>query len=363
MPNPDAIVLPEVTTVEIRLDPVQTFINSMVLLVRGEELSGMSPWIYETAAKLSADEMRDHELVMIGLHYAVMPNRFWKDVPAYLNHLETSDPLNLRDQLLDFYLNFNNCEEAENKLEATKDSLLADVDFFLEYLRIKFGEEIIFSEIEVSAFELLNDPPKMQEKIATHLRLMWNDYFQSEWDRVKPMLADAVMAFEEIDFSGMDNEEAAKYITGMEIKQDFWHKVNQDASQMIFVPSAHNGPYLGAFQYKNAQGIIFGARLPKDTDVHAPDLSRNEITIRLSALADDIRLNVMKTIAEEGEMRSQEIIDRLELSQSAASRHLKQLSATGYLIERRCSGAKCYSLNKDRVQDTMRAVEAFLLCD
>ena len=54
---------------------------------------------------------------------------------------------------------------------------------------------------------------------------------------------------------------------------------------------------------------------------------------------------------------------RLDLSQSAASRHLKQLSATGYLIERRCSGAKCYSLNRERVQDTMRAVEAFLLCD
>jgi DNA-binding MarR family transcriptional regulator len=62
-------------------------------------------------------------------------------------------------------------------------------------------------------------------------------------------------------------------------------------------------------------------------------------------------------------MRSQEIIEQLGISQSAASRHLNQLSATGYLIERRCSGAKCYSLNQERVQDTMRAVEAFLLCD
>jgi DNA-binding transcriptional ArsR family regulator len=50
----------------------------------------------------------------------------------------------------------------------------------------------------------------------------------------------------------------------------------------------------------------------------------------------------------------------LDLSQSATSRHLKQLSATGYLIERRCEGAKCYALNEDRVDDTMRAISGFL---
>ena len=363
MPNPDAIVIPAVTTVEIRLDPVQTFINSMVLLVQSEELSGMSPWVYETAAKLSAEEMRDHKSVIIGLHYAVMPTRFWKDVPAFLEHLEKSDPVILRDQLLDFYLNFPNCPEAENILEASKESLLENVDFFLAYLRSKFGEDRIIPEVEVNAFELLNDPPKMQEKIATHLRGMWEEYFQAEWDRVKPMLADAVMAFEKIDFSAMDMEEVAKYIVGREVDPHYWQIHNQDASHLIFVPSAHNGPYLGAFHYKNAKGIIFGARLPKDTAIQAPDLSRNEITTRLSALADDIRLNILKTIAKDGEMRSQEIIERLDLSQSAASRHLNQLSATGYLLERRCSGAKCYSLNRERVQDTMRAVEAFLLCD
>ena len=363
MPSPDAIVLPKVTTVEIRLDPAQTFINSMMLLVRGEELSGMNPWVYETAAKLSEKEMQDHELVIIGLYYAVMPQRFWKDVPSYLDNLGKTDPQELRDKVLDFYLNFKNCPEAENKLEANKTSLLADVDFFMEYLSSKFGEELIIPETELAAFELLNDPPRMREKITTHLRSMWDKYYQAEWDRVQPMLTDAVLAFEETDFSQMDKDEAAKYITGMEVSSDFWEKTNQEASQLIFVPSAHNGPYLGYFHYKNAQGIIFGARLPKDTEIHAPDLSRNEITIRLGALADDIRLNILKTIAEEGEMRSQEIIEHLDLSQSAASRHLKQLSATGYLIERRCSGAKCYSLNKDRVQDTMRAVEAFLLCE
>jgi DNA-binding MarR family transcriptional regulator len=59
-------------------------------------------------------------------------------------------------------------------------------------------------------------------------------------------------------------------------------------------------------------------------------------------------------------MRSQEIMRELELSQSATSRHLKQLSATGYLNERRCEGAKCYELNKEKVEDLVGAISSFL---
>lgn len=363
MPNPDNILLPEVTTMEIRLDPVETFINSMVLLVRSEELSGLNSWVYETAAALTPEKMRDQEVVLVGLHYAVLPNRYWKDVPAYLAGMEKIDPEALRDQVLNFYLDFECCEGPDQEMEADQQSLLGDLDFFLAYLRNKFGDESVDPGIEAEAFDLLNDPPRMQSKIVSHLRWMWEEYYREEWDRIKPMLEDAVLAFEEVDFSQMEKEQAANYIIGREIGQEFWERTNPDANQLIFVPSAHNGPYLGGFEYKNAQGIIFGARLPRDTEVDAPDLSRNEITIRLSALADDVRLNILKTIAMHGELRSQEIIERLGLSQSAASRHLKQLSATGYLTERRCSGAKCYTLNKERIQDTMRAVEAFLLCD
>jgi DNA-binding transcriptional ArsR family regulator len=361
MPKPDAVFTPEATTVDIRLDSVQTIIHSMVLMWKSEELSGLNPWIYETVSALTEEQKATHDLVMIGLHYAVIPTRFWEDFPTFLAHLEKSDPLVLRDKILDFYLTFEPCEKTGKLIEGTKDSLLENFEFFLEYLQNRFGEDYVFPETEKKAHQLLKDPGKMQKLITTHLRFLWEEYFQAEWERVKPMLSDAVMAFGEIDFRNMSREEIAKYITEQDLNQEYWDLSSKDVNQLIFVPSAHVGPYLGKFQYKNALGVIFGARLPKDTEIHAPDLSRNEITIRLSALADDVRLHILKLMAEEGELRSQEIMERLQLSQSAASRHLKQLSATGYLTERRCSGAKCYSLNTDKIQDTLRAVEAFLL--
>ncbi len=363
MPKPDAIVMPEVSTVDIRLDSVQTIIQSMVLMGRSEELSGLSSWIYETTNALTPEQKTTHNLVLIGFHYAVLPTRLWKDFPTYLAHLENSDPISLRDKVLDFYISFEPCDGVSKQTDATREMLLAERDFFLDYLRTKFGEDSVDPKIEERAHQLLNDPGKMQQVIVSHLKFMWGEFFQAECERTTPMLTDAVMAFEEIDYRNMSREEIAKYITGKDFNEEKWDLNSKEINQLVFVPSAHIGPYLGRFQYKNALGVVFGARLPEDTKIHAPDLSRNEINIRLSALADDVRLHILKLIAEEGELRSQEIMERLELSQSASSRHLKQLSATGYLIERRCSGAKCYALNGERVQDTLRAVAAFLLCE
>ncbi len=362
MPNPDAIVLPEVNLVEVRLDPVQIIINSMVLLIRSEELSGLNPWIYETVAAIEPEVWERHNLVLDGLHYAVTPTRAWKDFPSYLENLKKADPVSLRDKVLDFYIDFEPCELDGAVLTGTKESLLEDEDFFLEYVTGKFGAELINREVEKKSYALLNNPSEMKELITGHLEFMWDEYYRKEWEHMKPMLEDTVLAFEGTDFSTMEKDEIVKYITGKDATQEFWaHCKENDA--LVFVPSTHNGPYIGKFVFKNTHGVIFAARLPVDTKVDAPDLSRNEITIRLTALADDIRLNILRTIAEQGELKSQEIMDRLELSQSAASRHLKQLSATGYLTERRCSGAKCYSLNADKVQDTLGAVAAFLLCD
>ena len=81
----------------------------------------------------------------------------------------------------------------------------------------------------------------------------------------------------------------------------------------------------------------------------------------LKTMADETRLRILAIIREQGEMCSQELIDRMEISQSSISRHLRQLTATGYLVERRCNGAKCYTLNPERIQATLQALSAYLL--
>jgi DNA-binding transcriptional ArsR family regulator len=241
------------------------------------------------------------------------------------------------------------------------EAVLESADTYLGFLRERFGEEKLDVEMEARAYEYVVDPPAMQELIVSHLRHMWEKYLAAEWERVVPMLQDAVRAFQQLDLGDKSRKEIAELITGQSAENAKWAMALDESDRVLFVPNAHIGPYVGRLCGDPTAWILFGARLPEGASLDAPDLNRNEIVVRLGALADDNRLRILKMIAEAGELRSPEIMERLDLSQSAASRHLKQLSATGYLSERRCNGAKCYQLDPERIESTLQSVSAFLL--
>ena len=70
-------------------------------------------------------------------------------------------------------------------------------------------------------------------------------------------------------------------------------------------------------------------------------------------------MQVLALLVEHGELCAPEIMVKLDLSQSAVSRHLRQISAAGYVSERWHEGSKCYQLNRERVSDTLAALEHF----
>ena len=366
MPAPEQEILlaPSQTGIQVKLEPTQTIFHSLLLLAKTKKLSGFGNWVTETLLSMPAMEKQRHQVVMIGLYYAVQPEGSWPSFPDYVDHLAAMPATELRDKLLYAYFNMPCLSESEKSqevvLEEDIQSVLSSIDSFLAFLGERFSADRFDPSLESQAYAYIVDPPSMQSLIVNHFRSMWDKYLQAEWERVKPMLQDAVAAFEQVDYRPMSRLEAAEFITGQTLGESHMLRQIEQAEQVIFVPSAHVGPYLGGFRYGQTFGVIFGARLPEGTHYYAPDLSRAEILVRLSSLADDNRLRILRLIAEEGEKRSQEIIQRLDLSQSAASRHLKQLSATGYLVERRCEGAKCYALNKERLEDTLRAVLAYL---
>jgi len=238
---------------------------------------------------------------------------------------------------------------------------LGSLNDYLEFLLRTFGPNHTDQEIETRAYAYVVDPPAMKEVILAHLRNMWERYLSPEWKRVLPMLQEVVSAYEEMDFSQMDRYEAIHLITGTPAAEDKWQHLVDKVRQIIFVPTAHVGPYLGRYHSRDTLWILFQARLPKGAEILDTDLSRAEILVRLSALADDTRLKLLKYIAAHGEVHSQELIEALRLSQSAASRQLVTLTGMGYLSERRCDGAKCYSLNPERIEETLRALSQFLL--
>lgn len=363
MPAPvrDLIVSPTTTPVRIELEPALNAIHSLVLVAKTDDLSGLGEWVTRTSAAMTNEEVLRHRLVMIGFFFAVVPRQRWPSFPAYLDHLATMPPLALRDKLLTAYETMPCIDDETVATPVDLDEVLASAGSYLDFLDQRFSPEYIDRELETKAYSYVVDPVAMQTLIVSHLRHMWTNYLADEWENIYSMLSDAVTAFQQVDFVDMDRLAIAEFITDQDLSTDHWRSHLDGNEKLIFIPSAHAGPYLGKYLLGDSLAIVFGARLPEGTHFVAPDLSRAEVLVRLSALADDTRLRILRLVAEDGEQRSQDIMQQLSLSQSAASRHLKQLSATGYLIERRCEGAKCYSLNPDRIESTLNAVSTYLL--
>lgn len=360
MPYQDFTDLPAAPDIRFALEPANNAFESIRLLSKEYEQPGVSGWVEETARLMTQAERETNLLVTMGLHYASLPQPGWSSFPEYLRGLEASDPLVLRDRMMREY-------EAQPLLPGsgtpiTPRQALESADRYLAYLRQHFWPDHVDEALERTAFRYASDPPAMKRLIIEHLSSMWHRYLAAEWERVQPLLLESIRAFQQVDFRGKSLAEAANLVAGRDLPPDKWKETFQAAKRILFVPNAHIGPYVfRACVDKEAPVILFGARLPNNSTVDAPDLSRAEVVMQLGALADETRLRILRLAADRGELRSQEIMEALNLSQPATSRHLSQLAATGYLKERRCDGAKCYSLNIERINDTFQALSNFLL--
>jgi DNA-binding transcriptional ArsR family regulator len=347
----------------VNLEPALNAFGSMLLVAAEEEEPGIHEWVSKTRAKLSSEERARHKLVIIGLHYAVLPQKAGASFEEYLRALDATPPSQLRERLLGAYSTI--CITKDAREEAGKpvdwDRVLSSSKNYVNFLLHRFGDELTDREMETRAYQYVIDPVAMKQLITGHMRWFWENHLQAEWIRTRPMLEASARAFNQIDISGKSRTEIVQLVTGKEVHESKWGHDLLNAKELVFIPNAHFGPYMRAAKINDTLYITFGAHVPEGSDIRVPELDRAEIVSRLSALADETRLNILQMIVEKGEMRSQEIMEAIGLSQPSVSRYLTQLTATGYLQERRENGAKVYVLNRDRIEKTLKAVHAFLL--
>ncbi len=361
-PLPATIEQPARERVDIALDPVRNAIASMMLIVKLDEMPGTHPWVSQTREKLSAGELFTHKLVILGFFYVIQPQREWRTFGEYLKNLERSDPTTLRDKMLSEYEKICiHCDSEEAKKTVDWEQVLGSAETYVEFLLHRFGEDWVDVELETKAYEYVINPPALKELVISHMKWFWEQHLSAEFTRMEPILKASIKAFQEVDYNNMSQLEAARYITGQDLNEESWEMLANEFGQFEYIPNAHIGPYVTKLHCGEKLAIIFGARQPENASVRIPELDRADIVARMSAISDDTRLRILEMIAENGEMRSHEIIDAIGLSQPSVSRYLKQLTVTGYLQERRANGAKAYTLNRNRIEKTLKAVHKYLL--
>src|SRR5919199_2553747 len=139
----------------VSLAPVHNGLNSLALLFGPTDLGEMRfPWVRETRDAMSPEQRETNRLLFSGFRHALFPDEEWHSFPAYVEHLATHDPSELRDAVS----------------RSVRAYILPD------------------QQIDEQVAALLTDPPRLQEVIVTHLRSVWREYLADEWERVEPVL-------------------------------------------------------------------------------------------------------------------------------------------------------------------------------
>jgi DNA-binding transcriptional ArsR family regulator len=356
----DFILAPSTVAVEIRLDEVGTLLNSLKMLSAEDFHSGLHEWISRTAREIGPERLKlNHQLCTAceHLHADIAAESF----PELIQAIKKVQPARVKEYLVEWLREKPNYP-GDELLMSSREAYLDYVYSIVKEMYVAKGEEMDY-EGWGEGWDLFSKPEELLAVLNEHLSFMWENYLKAEWKRVKPMLEEAVDAFTALDYSSMTAYDAIETVTGRNMRgKDFFEDKLERAEKLVFIPNAHLGPYIswGESHAQRTFIFFFGARPPKNAKMKSTALSRSELLVRLNALADETRLKMIELLTQNEEMCAQDFITSLDLSQSSASRHLRQLTASGYLTERRRDVAKCYTLNPERIEDTVRALKEFL---
>ena len=361
----DFLLAPSTVNVRILLNEAGIVITSLKLLNVIQMHSGLGEWVSRTYELLTDDQRRVNHVFadvadFVPQIYTALAQSKNMTFLEFIDALVACDPMDLREGVLHGIREKGDYPGDEYVLSSKE----AFIRHMYEVLSHKIAHEDQFDEaVWALRYEYYQNPQMMVSELSAFLHLMWNNHLKEEWRRTRPMLEEATDAFASLDYSDMTAFDVIETLSGRNMRgNEKFEEILTEVETLIFLPSPHLGPYIGWGPCQDARTLILviGARLPKNATMQSQALSRSELLVRLNALADETRLKILELLTQQEELCAQDFITMLDLSQSSASRHLRQLTASGYVSERRRDVAKCYSLNRDRLDDTIRALKEFL---
>ena len=351
---PFRIATAQPVEVQVALEPVYNTLMSMSLLHIANRVADLDPWLVQTAADMTTEQLHTNRLVFEGLGEALVMEDRPPSFDEYLTTLAEYSPSTLRDQVLTRLMHQEiTTQTAEPAPDATQ--LLADADLFVRHVARVYAADSIDEQLGREVHVLLNDPPSLQRTVVEHLRTLWTTKFQQNWQRNRGVL-ECLIEF--LDKRTWPADTAAAAITAF-LNRDLPASIApqlEGVQRVVFVLSPHAGPLASRFDSATTIWVFVRGRV-EDLPMRTVPIKRVEVLGPLTALADDTRLRILELLARKDNLRAQEIIEQVALSQSNTSRHLKQLVGAGFIVEQKDEGAnKSYRLNPARIAWLGRAL-------
>lgn len=347
-------------------EPVFNALCSLCLLSQ-DHLDRISSWVDVTRQHLTDEERRQadwacHASAFVGLTNTTTAGA--SNLPAWIEQLANTDPSEIRTTNATRLR-----QKALGHLEGTDipsiQDIIADretyVDLVARLCAMNGPEHECDRAEEEAVFDELHDGTAYRDKLVDGISHLWEHYLAGEWPRVEQAIQTSVKAFKSIEIEGETITDQLKFISERETIPEEWVSALNSAREIVFIPSVHIGPFMSLFDYDGTTAYIVGrARIPAGSTIHAAELDRSDLLIRLDALSDDARLRILELAGDRGTITTQEVMDALQLSQSSASRHLSQLTATGLLTVDASERTKRYRPNGARVDQVFSGLKDLL---
>lgn len=189
---------------------------------------------------------------------------------------------------------------------------------------------------------LVRDAEGFKRRLLALVERFWDAVYAQEFEENRALMERSV-AYHQAQIYSPNFEDSFFGITGR-LMPERLTELLPSVQRVTFVPSCYVGPYVAYSHHRQDLVLFYNCRatpapgVGDGTTIYPP----------LKALADETRLQILGLLRGR-ELYAQEIVDQLDISQPAVSRHLNLMATAGILKIRREGNAKYYSVDGERL--------------
>lgn len=212
---------------------------------------------------------------------------------------------------------------------------------------------------------LVRDPEQLKARTINMYKGVWDHVYREERAQQQSTLDNAAEVGSHVFDQGFP--QAYVSLTGQRVPSVLEHPP-ASITRVVFCPSAHLGNFVSYIAYEPDLVVYYsapnllsrnapGMNGPRTGQIESslPDLEHADLLETARALGDPTRLRIVDLLLD-GELYAQEIVSRLGVAQSAASRHLSQLERAGIVSVTARRGSKYYAVNPEKLEALAAAI-------
>ena len=216
-----------------------------------------------------------------------------------------------------------------------------------DYVR-RVGSEVAPAQVAA----LVRDGQQLKARLIAALERFWQAAYAEEYESTRSLLERSV-ARNEARYQSSDFQETFTAVTGRLVPEPIADAL-PGINNVVFIPSCYVGPYVAYTQSADNLYLFYNCR---STPASETTVDVASLYPPLKALADETRLQIL-TLLQGRELYAQEIVEQLDISQPAVSRHLNLLATAGVLRIRREGNARYYTVDGETLKRLASALGA-----